>query len=65
MYSNKRNLVCSMIMISENATPMTLLQGNESPMQLQEARVSGFSFLNQQWSVTPAQSVQMLENDYK
>ena len=37
----KRNLVCSMIMISENATPMTLIQGNGSSVQLQEARVPG------------------------
>ena len=30
----KRNLACSMIMISENATPITLLQGNGSLVQL-------------------------------
>ena len=42
MYSNERNLACSMIMISENATPMTLMQGNGSSVQLQEARTSGF-----------------------
>ena len=47
MYSNKRKLVCSMIMISENAALMTLIQGNGSLVQLQEARVPGFSFLNQ------------------
>ena len=35
-----------MIMISENATQMTLLQGNGSLVQLQEGRVPGFLFLN-------------------
>ena len=44
---NKRNLVCSMITISENAAPMTLIQGNGSSVQLQEARVPGYPFLNQ------------------
>ena len=43
----KWNLACSMTMISENATQMTLLQGNGSSVQLQEARVPGFSFLKQ------------------
>ena len=38
----KWNLVCSMIMISENAAPMTLIQGNGSSVQLQETRVPGF-----------------------
>ena len=38
----KGNLACSMIMISENGTPMTVLQGNGSSVQLQEARVPGF-----------------------
>ena len=37
----KRNLACSMIMISENAAPMTFLQGNGSSVQLWEARVPG------------------------
>ena len=37
-----RNFACSMIMISKNTTPMTLLQGNGSSAQLQEARVQGF-----------------------
>ena len=41
----KRNLACSMITISKNATPMTLLQGNGSSVQLQEARVPGFFIL--------------------
>ena len=36
-----------MITISESAAPMTLLQGNGSSVQLQEARVPGFSFLKQ------------------
>ena len=44
MYSYKRNLACSIIMISENAAPMTLLQYNGSLAQLQEARVPGSSF---------------------
>ena len=44
----KRNLVCSIITISENATPMTLIQGNGSSGQLQEARAPVFS------SATPA-----------
>ena len=43
----KRNLACGMIKTSENAAPMTLLQGNGSLVQLQEARVPGFSFLKQ------------------
>ena len=34
-------------MISENATPMTLLQGDGSLVQLQETRIPGFSFLKQ------------------
>ena len=38
----KRNLVFSMSTISENATPMTLMPGNGSSVQLQEARVRGF-----------------------
>ena len=36
-----------MVMISENATPMTLLQGNGSSVQLQEARVPGVLFLKE------------------
>ena len=39
-----KDLVCSMIMISENAAPMMTME--LSLMVLQEARVSGFSFLN-------------------
>ena len=42
----KKNLACDMITVSENVTPMTLLQGNGSSVQLQEARVPGFSFPN-------------------
>ena len=38
----KRNLVCSMITVSENATPMTLIQGNGASVQLREGRVPGF-----------------------
>ena len=38
----KRSLVCSLITISENAAPMTLIQGNGSSVQLQETRVPGF-----------------------
>ena len=41
----KGNLACSMITMSENAAPKTLLQGNGSLVQLQEGRVPGFSFL--------------------
>ena len=45
MHSYKKDLVCTMITISENAAPMTTV-GNGSSVQLQEARVLGFSFLN-------------------
>ena len=46
--SNKeRHQVCSMITSGENATPFSFLQGNESLVQLSEARVPGFSFLKQ------------------
>ena len=38
----KRNLTCSMITISENATPMTIIEGNRSSVQLREVRASGF-----------------------
>ena len=48
MNSNKeRHQVCSMIMSSENAAPLYFLQGNESLVQLWEAKVLGFSFLKQ------------------
>ena len=43
----KRNLACIMMVIIENAVTMTLLQGDGSLVQLQEARVPGFSFLKQ------------------
>ena len=39
-----KDLVCSIIMISEKATPITTMEW--SLVQLQEERVSGFSFLN-------------------
>ena len=39
----KENLACSMITIRENATPIITMEW--SSVQLQEARVSGFSFL--------------------
>ena len=43
----KGNLACSTITISENATPITLLQDDGSLVLLQETGVSGFSFLKQ------------------
>ena len=39
-----RDLVCSMITISENAAPMTTMK--LPSVKLQDTRVSGFSFLN-------------------
>ena len=38
----KWNLACGMTTISKNAAPMTLLQGDGSLVQLQEARLPGF-----------------------